>query len=113
MEQLKKLAAHLSRGQKLSIAVCGLLVAAAMFAFTQWRHESGFRPLYTGLAAEDAGAVLQKLKEAGADYRLAENGATVLVPAARLAELRLQLAVAACPRAAAWASRSSTRPISG
>ena len=63
-----------------------------MFGFAHWRHENDFRPIYTGMAAEDAGAVVQKLKETGTDYRLSDNGATVLVPSARLAELRLQLA---------------------
>jgi flagellar M-ring protein FliF len=50
------------------------------------------------MAAEDAGAVVQKLKETGTDYRLSDNGATLLVPSAKLAELRLQLALLGLPK---------------
>lgn len=98
MEQIKKILSHLSLVQKLSIAACALLVAAALFGFAHWRQESDFRPLYTGLAAEDAGAVVQKLKETGTDFRLSDNGATVQVPSAKLAELRLQMALSGLPK---------------
>src|SRR5580692_10913254 len=98
MEQMKKLLARLSAAQKISVAAMAVLVAAGLFGFTQWRREEDFRPLYTGLAAEDAGAVVQKLKEAGTDFRLSENGSTVLAPSAKLAELRLQLATSGLPK---------------
>jgi flagellar M-ring protein FliF len=98
MDQIRKLLARLSVGQKISLAAVTLLVAGGLFTFTQWRREADFRPLYTGLAAEDAGAVLQKLKESGTEFRLSENGTTVLAPSARVAELRLQLAAAGLPK---------------
>jgi flagellar M-ring protein FliF len=98
MEQMKKLLARLSMAQRLSIAAAAVLVAAALIGFAQWRREADFRPLYTGLAAEDAGAVVQKLKETGTEFRLSENGSTVLAPSARLAELRLQLAAGGLPK---------------
>jgi flagellar M-ring protein FliF len=98
MDEMKKLLARLSIAQKISIAAAAVAVAGALFWFTQWRHESDFRPLYTGLAAEDAGAVVQKLKETATEYRLSENGSTVLAPSARLAELRLQLATNGLPK---------------
>ena len=98
MEQFKKLFASLSLGQKLSIACCAVAIAAGLFGFAHWRRESDFRPIYTGMAAEDAGAVVQKLKETGTEYRLGDNGATLLVPSAKLAELRLQLAAGGLPK---------------
>src|ERR1017187_8431062 len=97
MEQMKKLLAHLSMAQKLSIAAAAVLVAAALFGFAQWRRAEDFRPLYTGLAPEDAGAVVQKLKEAATEYQLSENGSTVLVPSAQ----KLSIAAAAVLVAAA------------
>src|SRR5579871_3147156 len=98
MGQIKKLLARLNTRQKISIAAAALLTAAVLFGWSAWRRERDFRPLYTGLAAEDAGAVVQKLKESGTDYRLSENGATILAPSARLAELRLQLAASGLPK---------------
>src|SRR4029077_12854009 len=60
--------------------------------------ERDFKPLYTGLAQEDAAAVLVKVREGGAEFRLSEEGTTVLVPSAKVAELRLQLAAAGVPK---------------
>jgi flagellar M-ring protein FliF len=98
MEQIKQLLARLSTAQKISIVTAALLVAGALFGFLQWRHAGDFRALYTGLAAEDAGAVVQKLKESATEYRLSENGTTILAPSAKLAELRLQLAAGGLPK---------------
>ena len=63
-----------------------------------WQKESGFKPLFTGLAPEDASGIVQKLKESGVDYRLPESGGSVLVQSSRLAELRLTMAAAGLPK---------------
>ncbi len=97
-EQLKKLGARLTLGQKILLAAAAVAVVAGLMAFTRWRTESDFKPLYSQLAPEDASAVVAKLKESGSEYRLADNGTTVLAPSARIAELRLQLAGAGLPR---------------
>src|SRR5208283_5397085 len=57
-----------------------------------------FRPLFTNLSAEDAGAVVQKLRESGTEFRLEQGGSTVLAPSAQIAELRLDLASAGLPK---------------
>jgi len=98
MEQWKKLLARLSTGQKAGTAAVAVAVAAGLFGLVQWHREGDFRPLYTGLAAEDAGAIVQKLKETGTDYRLSDDGSAVLVPSAKVAELRLQLAASGLPK---------------
>lgn len=66
--------------------------------FSRWKKESDFRPLYTGLASEDAGAVIQKLRESATDYRLSPSGDVVLVSSAKLAETRLEMAAAGLPK---------------
>lgn len=98
IRQIRALAASLSPRQRWSILAAAVLVGAGLWGFARWRTESAFRPLYTGLAPEDAGAVVGKLKQANVDYRLGENGTAVLVPGDRLAELRLQLAVDGLPK---------------
>ena len=98
MEQLRKLIAGLSLIQRISILAAAGLVVAGVMAFVHFRHEGDFRPLYTSMAPEDAATVVQKLKESGVEYRLADNGGTVLVPSARLAESRLALAAAGLPK---------------
>jgi flagellar M-ring protein FliF len=98
MEQFKQLLAGLSIKQKASIVVAALLTVAGIFSFTRSRHEDDFRPLYASMAMEDASGVVQKLRETGVEYRLSENGSTVLVPSAKLAESRLALAAAGLPK---------------
>lgn len=99
MEQLKKLLRSLTLKQKISAVAVALLAGAAFYGFSYWHKESDFRPLYTSLPPEDAGAVVQKLKELGAEYRVSEGGGTVLAPSSRVAELRLEMARAQLPRA--------------
>ncbi len=98
MEQFKKLLTSLSLRQKIVILTAVVISGGALFGVMKWRKEADFKPLFTGLAAEDAGAVVAKLKESGVEYRLNDTGGAVLVPAARVAELRLSLASAGLPK---------------
>jgi flagellar M-ring protein FliF len=63
-----------------------------------WNKERDFRPLYTGMAPEDAGAVVEKLKERSIKYRLDDAGSTIKVPGEKVAEARLQMASSGLPR---------------
>jgi len=95
---MKTILANLTLRQRVTIGLIVVAVAAGMYALVHWQKEADFRPLYTGLAPEDAGAIVQKLKESGIEYRLPESGGVVMVPSARLAELRLIMATAGLPR---------------
>ena len=72
--------------------------APACIRWCSWKQEADFRPLFTGLAPEDAAGIVQKLKESGVEYRLPESGGSVLVPSRALAELRLTMAAAGLPK---------------
>jgi flagellar M-ring protein FliF len=98
MNQLAAIWASLSRNQQISLILVPVLVCAAVFGLFKWKHDSGFRVLYSALAPEDASAVTQKIREAGIEFRLDETGATVLVPSEHLADARLALAGAGLPR---------------
>ncbi|HWB86793.1 MAG TPA: flagellar basal-body MS-ring/collar protein FliF [Bryobacteraceae bacterium] len=95
---MKKILASLSIRQRITIAMAAVLVMAGISSLVHWRHEADFRPLFTGLAPEDAAAIVQKLKESGVDYRVPETGGSVLVPSDRLAELRLNMAAQGLPK---------------
>src|SRR6266849_4184342 len=92
MDQFKQLANSLAPRQWITILIVAASVVAALIGFSHWRRENDFRALYTSLAAEDAGAVVEKLKQSGVEYRLSESGGTVLVASAKVAESRLALA---------------------
>ena len=98
MDPILKLIAGLSLKQRLTIIGVAALVVAGTLIFVHWKHEGDFRPLYTSMAPEDASTVVQKLRETAVEYRLAENGSSVLVPSQKLAESRLALAAAGLPK---------------
>ena len=95
---MRKILANLTTPQRITIAVVAIAVSAGLYSLVHWRKEADFRPLFTGVSAEDAAGIVQKLKEAGAEYRLPEAGGSVLVPSARLAELRLAMASIGLPK---------------
>lgn len=98
MQQLKKLLASLTLRQQISLGITAVLIAGGLFAVAKWNRERSFKPLFTSLSNEDAGAVVAKLRETGVEYRLDETGGTVRVPAEKVAELRLQMATAGLPK---------------
>src|SRR5438105_14350257 len=98
MSQLQKLLSSLSLRQQISIGVTLIAVGAGLWLFSKWNHERDFRPLYTNLAAEDAGSVMQKLKEEGVEYREDDSGTALRVPSEKVAELRLRMASEGLPK---------------
>ena len=80
LEQINRLLATLTIRQKIAIGLAAVLVVAGLAWFAVWNKDHDFKPLYTELGQEDAGAVIAKLKEANVDYKLANGGATIRVP---------------------------------
>ena len=98
MDQIKKLLASFSKQQIIGFAVVLLLVGGGLTGFVKWNHDRGFKALFTGMSPEDAAAIVQKLKESGVEHRISENGTSVLVPEAKVDELRLEMAGAGLPK---------------
>jgi flagellar M-ring protein FliF len=95
---MKKLLANLSLTQRITIAIVAVVVVAGIYGLVHWQKEQDFKPLFTGVTPEDGASIIQKLRESGVEYRLPEGGGAVLVPSARLAELRLNMAAAGLPK---------------
>jgi flagellar M-ring protein FliF len=98
MDQIKRLLDSLSWKQTLSLVLAAAAVIGGLALFSRWNRERDFRPLYSALAPEDSAAVLAKVRESATEFRLSESGAVVLVPSARVAELRLLMAAAGLPK---------------
>jgi flagellar M-ring protein FliF len=98
MDQFKKLLGALTPRQLATIAIVAIAVAGGVIGFSRWQRESGMRPLYTGLAPEDANAIVQKLHEGGVDYRISDNGTALLAPEDKVPELRLEMAGLGLPK---------------
>ena len=95
---MKRILANLSLRQRITIALVIVLAGVGVYELIQYQQEADFRPLFTGVAPEDAGGIVQKLKESGVEYRLGEGNGSILVPSARLAELRITMASAGLPK---------------
>jgi len=98
MDQLKKLLAALSMQQRILILAAVVLVGGGGYEVMHVTHDRSFKPLFTGMSPEDASAIVQKLKEGGVENRIADNGASVLVPGSKVDELRLQMAGLGLPK---------------
>ncbi len=98
MDQLQQLFGGLSWAQRIWLLIAAVAVGGGLTVFSRWSQERDFKPLYTNLAAEDAGALVGKLKEGGIEYRLGDNGSVILVLSERVAEARLAMASAGLPK---------------
>jgi flagellar M-ring protein FliF len=98
MDEAKKLFGALAPRQLVSIALAALAVVGGVMFLLRWQRESGMKPLYTGLAPEDASAIVQKLREGGVDFKITNNGTEILAPEDKVPELRLQMAGSGLPK---------------
>src|SRR6266404_7774675 len=98
MDPIRKLLSSLTLRQQVSIGVALIAMGLGLWLFTKWNRERDFRPLYTNLAAEDAGSVMAKLKEENVEYRVDDSGGTLRVPSDKVAELRLHMASEGLPK---------------
>jgi flagellar M-ring protein FliF len=87
-----------SRGRTLMILFV-LLFSVLLFGYLIfWNTQPDHQVLFTGLSAEDAGEMANKLKEKKIPFRLSHNGTTLLVPSEQVYDLRLSLAAEGLPR---------------
>lgn len=89
---------NLSSPQKIITVLAPLLVAGALIYLILWAGRPQYVVIFTKLSDADAGAITTKLKDLKADYKLADNGSTIMVPQQSAADLRLQLASAGLPQ---------------
>jgi flagellar M-ring protein FliF len=78
-----------------TIVVIGAIVGTIMIV--SWAKSQYYTPLYTGLSAEDAGKIVERLKEMKVTYQIGDNGTSVSVPSNDVYETRMKLATAGLP----------------
>ncbi|WP_447973792.1 flagellar basal-body MS-ring/collar protein FliF [Nitrospira sp. Kam-Ns4a] len=89
--------AALPMARRLTIVIGLAAAVAALVAVALWSQQPELQVLFSGLSPDDAGAIIEKLKEAKIPYEVGAGGGSILVEAARVHELRLQLASQGLP----------------
>lgn len=97
-EQLSGNLKNLSMTKKLLLALFFAGGLASVAVLWLWIQKPDFRILYTNLSAEDAGLVIAKMKTLSVPYEFSDDGASLMVPAERVHELRLVLAGEGLPQ---------------
>jgi flagellar M-ring protein FliF len=84
-------------GQKTMLGLAIAAVVLGGWFFTKWAAQPTWAPLYGNLGSTDAASVTQELTGKGVQYKLADGGATVLVPQAQVYQLRLDMSAKGLP----------------
>jgi len=97
LDRARAIFADFTAGQKTvtALVVVGLLIGG--YLFSSWASKATYAPLFSNLASSDASAITDKLTSAKEPYKLADGGATILVPQKDVYQLRLDMAKANLP----------------
>lgn len=83
-----------------TLAAIGIAVLVlGVTALGSWLARPTYSPLFSGIAAADASAIVTQLKTDNVPYQLSNGGSTILVPDANVYEERLKAASAGLPAA--------------
>ena len=96
---ITRLRSTLSGGQIASLMAAFVAVVGVVAGSAYWASTPSYTVLYRDLDPESAQAVITKLKTANTPYLMQDGGATLLVPAASVDELRLDFASQGLPTA--------------
>lgn len=98
LERLRAIWSKLPVNSKLIavLVTAGLVVATV--ATVQWANRAIYTMLYTGLAPEEAGEIVDQLTTLGVPYRISNGGTAILVPEAEVQSTRLRMAAQGYPR---------------
>lgn len=79
-------------GRRLTILLVLAAGVAGLVAVGLWSQQPDMQVLFANLTQEDAGAIVEKLKESKVPYEVGAGGGSILVPSGQVHDLRLQLA---------------------
>ncbi len=96
--QLPEVWNKLPRSQKVALIAIFLIVTSSLIFISVMATKEKFTPLFTGMSPNDAGEIIDFLKEKGIPYKLRDNGRIIEVPDKRVYETRIELATQGLPK---------------
>ncbi|MDN6625966.1 MAG: flagellar M-ring protein FliF [Pisciglobus halotolerans] len=83
----------LDKKKKTLLILILLLVVGAVVSFTYYTKKVNYGVLFSDLAEDDAGTIVEDLETQKVDYLLEDNGTTILIDKEKIDKYRIQLAV--------------------
>jgi flagellar M-ring protein FliF len=83
--------------QKLGLIVAVAATVALLAGLFMWGQTPDYRVLYANMSERDGGAVIESLQQQNVPYKFSEGG-TLMVPADKVHEMRLQMAAKGLPK---------------
>jgi flagellar M-ring protein FliF len=88
---------RLGRNNQIIVVASSFGVLVALIGFIAWAGTPEYVPLFSGLSAQDANAITDKLKEYNVPSRLTSGGTTIEVPAQSHDEMMMKIASQGLP----------------
>ncbi|MBU0623076.1 MAG: flagellar M-ring protein FliF [Gammaproteobacteria bacterium] len=86
--------------QKLGLIIAVASTVALLAGLFMWGQTPDYRVLYANMSERDGGAVIEALQQQNVPYKFSEGG-TLMVPADKVHEMRLQMAAKGLPKGGA------------
>ena len=96
--QLQNLLKNISVGKRIAILILAAGSISGFIFLMSWAGQPEFHPLFTNLESQDAGIILDRLKDQKIPYRISSNGSTILIPQEHIYEMRMDLASEGLPQ---------------
>ena len=84
---------NLGKSKRIGLGVVLVLVIAIVTALTFYTQKVEYATLFSNLEEADAGTIVNDIKAKGIDYKLEDNGTTILIDQAQVDTYRIELAV--------------------
>ncbi len=101
LERARAALARLDNRQKVVLMVAIAALVALLVAAATLLRQSEFRILFSNVGERDGGAIIAALEQMNVPFRFNDSGSAILVPAARVHDVRLRLASQGLPRGGA------------
>lgn len=98
VDQMQKLLSSPTKNKSLGVALILILSIASFGSLIYWNNTPDLQILFTNLLPEDAGEIVNKLKEKKIPFKIAHNGTAILVPKDQVYDTRLALASEGLPK---------------
>ncbi len=96
-KQILEVVKSLPPGRLAAIGAVGIMMLAGILGVAYMAKKPDYQVLFSGLSPDDTTAITTRLSEQRIKFKLAQDGAAVMVPAGKALQLRLEMATAGLP----------------